>query len=202
MNYLRKGYRFAYNKIWTIFHRMVFLKLGNRVVIKKPIEITPEYISVGDGVTIMHHARLQGISNYLGIKYNPRIVLGEGVSIQQNLHLTCARSVSIGSNTAIAANVTITDIHHPYEDISKPIEHQELIVKEVFIDSDCKIYNNAVILPGVHIGKHSTIGANSVVTGDISDFSVAVGIPARIVKRYNPVSQKWEKTKPDGSFIE
>lgn len=45
------------------------------------------------------------------------------------------------------------------------------------------------------------IGANAVVTHDIPDYSVAVGIPAKIIKRYNQESGKWERTDPDGSFI-
>ena len=49
------------------------------------------------------------------------------------------------------------------------------------------------ILPGVKIGKGSIIGANAVVTKDIPDYSIAVGIPARVVKKYNFQSAKWEK---------
>ena len=46
------------------------------------------------------------------------------------------------------------------------------------------IGTGSVVLPGATIGKHCTIGANSVVTGDIPDYSVAVGAPARVIKRY------------------
>ena len=53
---------------------------------------------------------------------------------------------------------------------------------------------------GASVGKHCVIGAHSVVTHDIPDYCVAVGIPARIVKRYNFKNQKWENTNPDGSF--
>ena len=100
----------------------------------------------------------------------------------------------VGENTAIAAYVTITDIHHPYDDVEIPIEQQNLEVKEVIIGSDCKIYNGAVILPGVHIGNHVTIGANSVVTHDIPSLSVAVGSPAKVIKHYDPDTKVWVKT--------
>ena len=161
--------------------------------IKSPIIITPQFIMLGHNVSIGYHARLEGISQYNGEEFTPCIRLCDYVSVQQNLHLTCAKQVVIGKNTAIAANVTITDIHHPYDDINLPIERQHLVVKEVVIGEDCKIYNNAVILPGVHIGKHVTIGANSVVMRDIPDYSVAVGNPARVVKRYDFIQQKWIK---------
>lgn len=194
-------FRYFYNRLWQIKNSSKFLSLGKGCVIYHPILISKNQIELGNFVTIWHGARIQAITEYLSIKYNPRIVLCDRVSMQQNIHLTCANYIYIGENTAIAANVTITDIHHPYDNIEKPIEMQDLIVGEVIIGSDCKIYNNVVILSNVHIGKHVTIGANSVVTRDIPDFCVAVGSPAYIIKRYNNVSQIWEKTGPSGNFI-
>ncbi|GAB1444321.1 hypothetical protein MASR2M39_31730 [Ignavibacteriales bacterium] len=129
------------------------------------------------------------------------IIFNDYVSIQQNLHLTCAKKIEIGEWTAIAANVTITDIHHPYEDISLPIERQNIMVREVKIGKNCKIYNNAVILPGTSIGNHCTIGANSVVSGVYPDYCVIAGIPARIIKRFNPNLNKWQRTDRNGEFI-
>lgn len=164
--------------------------------------ITPEYVECGEQVYIGFNARIQGIKQYNKIKFSPKIVLENGVSIQQNIHLTCANSVTIGKNTAIAANVTITDIHHPYKDIDTPIEKQDIEVGFVHIGEDCKIYNNAVILPNVTIGKHVTVGANSVVNQDIPDYCVAVGIPAKIIKRYDFTTQSWRKTNPRGEFID
>lgn len=148
-------------------------------------------MELGENVKIWYHGRIEGVNKYNSVCFTPRIILHDGVSIQQNLHLTCAKRVEIGENTAIAANVTITDIHHPYDDINVPIERQDLKVKEVIIGGDCKIYNNVVILPGVHIGKHATIGANSVVTNNLPGFCVAVGNPARVVKKYDFENKKW-----------
>jgi acetyltransferase-like isoleucine patch superfamily enzyme len=176
-----------------MLHKHQFRKYHRTDVIKTPIQITPQYIEMGKNVSIGYHARIQGISSYMGDTFNPHIKIGENVSIQQNLHLTCANSIVIGKNTAIAANVTITDIHHPYDDVSMPIERQKLVVKEVEIGKDCKIYNNAVILPGVHIGKHVTIGANSVVANDIPSFTVAVGSPAKVIRQYDFEKKEWIK---------
>ena len=123
----------------------------------------------------------------------PKIKFCDGVSVQQNLHLTCANRIVIGRNTAIAANVTITDIIHPYTDVSVPIKYQDIEVLEVEIGEDCNICNNSVILPGVHIGNHVTIGANSIVTKDIPDYCVAAGSPAKIIKKYILHTNTWEK---------
>lgn len=155
--------------------------------------ITPHCIVMEKDVHVGVHARIEGVETWNDKMFNPIIIFKTGVTIQQNLHLTCANKISIGKNTAIAANVTITDINHPYTDIDIPIEHQMIEVKEVVIDEDCKIYNNTVILPGVHIGKHVTIGANSVVCHDIPDYCVAVGNPARVIKQYDFKTNRWEK---------
>lgn len=167
----------------------------------KPIHLTPSAIEMHEHVLIYYHARILGVNSYGTKLYSPHIVFNKGVSVQQNLHLTCAESVIIGENTAIAANVSITDIHHPYEDIDIPIEKQELQVKPVIIGADCKINNNVVILPGTQIGKHCIIGANAVVSGVFPDYCVIVGIPARIVKRYDFSTEKWLKTNPNGDYI-
>lgn len=59
--------------------------------------------------------------------------------------------------------------------------------REVSIGDDCWIGGNVTIMPGVTIGKGCTIGAGSVVTKDIPDFSVAIGSPAKVVKKVDPV---------------
>lgn len=163
--------------------------------IKSPIIITPHCIELGENVHIGFHARIEGVERWNNKTFSPQIIFGDGASVQQNLHLTCANRVVIGANTAIAANVTITDIHHSYDYVEIPIEKQMIQVKEVIIGEDCKIYNNAVILPGVHIGKHVTIGANSVVNHDIPEYSVAVGNPAKVVKKYNFETKEWIKVQ-------
>lgn len=173
--------------------------LKSRVI--KPLIITPKYISIGNNVVVLNDCRIQGVDKYNDVFFNPNIIIDDGVSIQQEFHLTCANEIIIGKNTAIAAHVTITDIHHPYTDINMSIEDQDIEVKSVCIGQDCKLYNGAVILPGVTIGNHVTVGANSVVNINIPDYSIVVGLPARIVKRYNFNTQNWEKTDKYGNFI-
>lgn len=184
-----------------MWHKHRFAEFHLSDVIVKPISVTPKYIKLGKHVLVYYHARINGVSKYNNQLYTPFIKIEDGVRIQQNLHLTCAESVEIGENTAIAANVTITDIHHPYTDINIPIEQQDIEVVPVKIGKNCKIYNNSVILPGTIIGNHVTIGANSVVRGIIPDFCVVVGIPAKIIKKYDFSSGKWRKTDVDGNFV-
>ena len=168
-------------------------KCGDGVIIRKPLIFTLRCVSLGRCVYIMPNSRIEGVFEYGGKLFKPSIVIATGVTIQQNLHLTCAKSIIIGENTAIAANVTITDINHTYTNIHKSIDSQPIDVYPVSIGMDCKIYNNAVILPGTTIGKHCIIGAGSVVSGIIPDFCVVVGSPCRIVKKYNFKTHLWEK---------
>lgn len=199
--FLKRSLRFLKRSIWWYAHKNLFKRLGKKSYIYNPLNITPNCINCGKNVSIYKHCRIQGIYRYNSKSFCPEIIIEDNVSIQQNLHLTCGNLIKIGENTAIAANVTITDIHHPYEDIFTPIERQDIVVKAVKIGRNCKIYNNAVILPGCEIGDHVTIAANSVVTKNILNYSVAVGAPAKIVKRYNFDTHQWAMTNSDGSFI-
>lgn len=167
-----------------------FKKWHLKSTIIKPLYITPSFIEIGDRVHIWHNARIEGVR--VSDK-NPKIEIQDGVSIQQNLHLTCAEYVCIGKNTAIVSNVTITDIEHPYAADDIPVVQLPIKIKPTRIGDYCCIYSNSVILSGVTIGNHVIIGANSVVTKDIPDYSVAVGNPARVIKKYNFASQQWEK---------
>ncbi|UQB68756.1 acyltransferase [Epilithonimonas zeae] len=193
---------FKWHRLKTIvWYGLFFQRIGKHCVIFNPTLITPDSIVIGNKVFIGWRARIEGVQQYQAKKFNPRIVINDGVSIQQNVHLTCADSVEIGKNTAIAANVTITDIHHPYDDINMPIEHQEIKTKPVIIGENCKIYNNSVITQGTTIGKNCTVGANSIVSGSFDDYCVIAGAPAKIIKRYSFEKQAWLKTDAKGEFI-
>lgn len=196
---LKMKYYYLKTQLW---YKPFFKNCGKRNLIIKPLLITPEFIKLSNNIFIRNNARIEGISEYAGVKFTPQIIIEEYVSIEQNIHLTCAKEIIIGKNTAIAANVSITDINHPYKDISISIEKQVIEANSVSIGEDCKIYNNSVILPGTKIGRHCTIGANSVVSGQFPDFCVIVGAPATIMKRYSFEKQAWLKTDKEGNFIE
>ena len=101
--------------------------------------------------------------------------------------------VAIGDDVRLAQNVVVTGLNHNYQDVSKPISDQGVITEQVYVGDETWIGANAVILPGVFIGKHCIIAAGSVVTKNIPSNSVAAGNPARIIKQYNSDTEKWEK---------
>lgn len=93
--------------------------------------------------------------------------------------------VTIGDRVQFGPSVSIYAATHETEVQSRRdfIEY----AKPVSIGHDCWIGGNTTIMPGVKIGKGCTIGAGSVVTKDIPDFSVAMGVPAKVVKKVQPV---------------
>lgn len=195
--------RYKYYQILTGLKLLILNRNhGRRNLFIKPILFSYRNVKLGSYVFIRDHGRIEAVVNYKGEKFNPLIVFEDKVSIEQNVHITCANSVYISKNTAIAANVSITDIDHPYVDVTTAPENQDIVVGKVFIGEDCKIYNNVVILPNAHLGKHTVVGANSVVLGNkYPDFCILVGTPAKVVKRYCFKKEAWLSTDKDGCFL-
>lgn len=100
---------------------------------------------------------------------------------------------TIGNNVMLAQNIVVSGLNHGYEDIHLPPRLQKETCAPIIISDDVWIGSNSVITAGVTIGKHAVIGAGSVVTKDVPDFSVAVGNPAKVIKKYNPEKGVWEK---------
>jgi acetyltransferase-like isoleucine patch superfamily enzyme len=111
------------------------------------------------------------------VQIGDRCLIGRGSGIVGHL------AIDIGDDVWTGHYVYITDQNHGYADRDRPISQQTQPERPVTIGSGSWIGHGTVVLPGATIGRHVVIGANSVVTGTIPDFSVAVGAPARVVKR-------------------
>lgn len=101
--------------------------------------------------------------------------------------------ITIGNNVILAQNIVISGLNHGYENIDIPPRLQKVSVNPIHIADDVWIGANCVITAGVTIGKHSVIGAGSVVTKHIPEYAVAVGNPARVIKRYDFSLASWVK---------
>lgn len=100
--------------------------------------------------------------------------------------------VSIGTNVMLAQNVVISGLNHNYEDVTLSPLLQNFTTETIVISDDVWIGANVVITAGVTVGEHAVIGAGSVVTKDVLPYSVYVGNPAKIVKKYNFETKVWE----------
>ncbi len=112
-----------------------------------------------------------------------QIKCNRNISFGRNLTIECKNSIDIGQDTIIAENVSIRDTDHKFSDTAVPIRSQGCTVSPVRIGNDVWIGFGVVITKGVTIGDGCVIGANSVVTRDIPPYSVAVGVPARVIKK-------------------
>lgn len=184
-----------YRRIFTKFYLKNFFGcIGRNTIVYKQFRlINPDGVFLGNNVVLLGNSRIELVKEYMAGRYKPKLILGNDSQIHQNCHITCANSIEIGNNVIVVSNVTITDIIHPYDDPYTPINRTELITIPVKIGDQSYIYNNSVILPGTIIGKHCIIGANSVVRGNIPDYSIAVGNPAKVVKQYNFETKSWQR---------
>jgi acetyltransferase-like isoleucine patch superfamily enzyme len=101
--------------------------------------------------------------------------------------------VSIGDNVMFAQHVVVSGLNHGYKDIGTPPALQKVECNLISISDDVWIGANSVITAGVSIGRHSIVGAGSVVTKTIPDYCIVVGNPARIIKTYNFTTNEWER---------
>ena len=121
----------------------------------------------------------------------PAMRIGSGCVFGYANHITAVRKVIIGDKVLTANNVYISDNLHAYEDISQPIISQQVLFKgEVVIGDGCWIGENACII-GASVGRNSVIGANAVVTRNIPEYSVAVGAPAVVIRRFDKTLGRW-----------
>ena len=160
----------------------------------KPLRLVgSKYIFIDSDCYIMPLGRFEALQSYNGKAYNGKLIIQKEVAIGQGAHIVAANELVIEKNATISSYVFISDHHHCYEDISTKILDQPLYIKQVTIGEGCLIGRGVAILAGGSVGKHSVIGANSVVNSHIPDYCVAVGIPAKVIKRFDFERNKWVK---------
>jgi lipopolysaccharide O-acetyltransferase len=130
----------------------------------------------------------------------PLIRIGADVAMNDYVHIGAIESVSIGDRVLIASKVFISDHHHGsygkdgvHSNPSIPPGQRQLYASPVAIEEDVWIGEFVSVLAGVRIGKGSVIGTMSTVTHDIPPYSIAVGSPARVIKRFNFENEMWER---------
>ena len=109
------------------------------------------------------------------------VVIGDYTRI--GIHNTIIGPVCIGNHVNLAQGIMVTALNHNFEDKTKRIDEQGITTKPVIIGDDVWIGANAVILPGVTIGKHCVVAAGAVVTKDVPDNTIVGGVPAKEIKK-------------------
>jgi galactoside O-acetyltransferase len=159
----------------------------------------PGHIHIGAGVGIGRHVTLRANTDK-----SPGITLGDGVAINDSVVINANRGqvalgerswlgpfclvygnggVTIGSNVLIAGHSSINTVSHSIQRCDIPVNDQPVLIDPVVIEDDVWIGLNAVILQGVTIGRGAIVGAGAVVNRSIPSWSIAVGVPARVIGR-------------------
>jgi lipopolysaccharide O-acetyltransferase len=164
-------------------------------LIRFPIDIRgAKKVKFGSGLTTGKYCRIEALGD------KDCLELGKNIEINDFVHITSLQKVYIGDNVLIASKVYISDVSHgnysgdETQDNPDSIPNKRaLYAKSVTINSNSWIGESVSVLPGVEIGKGCIIGANSVVTKSIPAYSIAVGNPAKVIKSFNFVTEKWER---------
>lgn len=198
---IRRIIKFINNRIKARLYKFLMGSFGRKSIITSPLKIDgKKRIYIGNKVIIEYKTWLAAMP--LTGYDNCKLEIKDGVNIGHFNHIYATKSIIIGENVLTADRVYISDNLHCYEDINIPIKQQPIIQKkEVIIGAGSWLGENVCVI-GAKIGKQCVIGANSVVIHDIPDYCVAVGSPAKIIKRYDYSTQIWKKTNYKGEFID
>jgi acetyltransferase-like isoleucine patch superfamily enzyme len=183
-----------------LVYRRLFAAMGDGVYIQHGVEfLSTTSIEIGNGVHIFKNVRLDAKGHP-----NNQIYLGNGVAIERNVDIGCLENtcihieedtfigpnvciagpgnIRIGKQCMIASQSGIYANNHNVADTLLPMQKQGVTRQGIVIEDDCWLGHGVTVLDGVTIGKGSVIGAGAVVTKDIPPYSVAVGIPAKVIK--------------------
>jgi lipopolysaccharide O-acetyltransferase len=168
---------------------------GARIV-RRPVYLRGRrHMRFGRGFTSGPGLRIDAFGTGDGVL----ISIGDDVQLNDAVHIAAIGAIEIGNRVLIASRVFITDHNHgsytgeAQDSPLSPPATRKLSFAPVRIEDDVWIGENVSVLPGVTIGRGAVIGTGSVVTRDVPAFCIAAGVPARVIKRWDPDTNRWER---------
>ena len=197
----------SFYELWKLGINLIKTKIffPKARLIRFPFDIRgKKYIKYGKNFTTGVGCRIEAynFNNRISDRKNPQLIIGNNVQINDYVHLSCAESVIIEDNVLIASKVYVSDLNHGNYSSLKNLEHscpdeivkdRKIFTKPVKICQNTWLGENVAVLSGVTIGKNSIIGANSVISKNIPENCIAVGNPAKVIKKYNFETRRWDK---------
>lgn len=172
-------------RLWVKwFVNPFFSKRGRGSVVKRGarLNVTPiNPFVLGAGSVIERYTVVDNAVGAVVIGCDTRIGLGN----------TVIGPVRVGDHVITAQHVVLSGLNHNYEDVGRTIREQGVSTRPIVIEDDVWIGANSTVTAGVTIGRHSIVAAGSVVAKDIPPFSVCAGVPARMIKYYDPERKAW-----------
>lgn len=158
------------------------IRLGRSVYLDHGVYLhaAPGGLEIGDHSWLMSGCRLH-VFNYrniahAGIRIGSRVFLGEETLMRGQ------GGIVVGDNVLFGPRVQVLAVDHVFTDSTRPIMEQGITAVGIRIEDGCWIGAGAIILDGVTIGAGACIGAGAVVTKSVPPHSLAVGVPARVVR--------------------
>ena len=196
MEKIHNIYRKIRDKIFTLLYRFSFKELAPRSTLSMPFSVEgARNIAIKKNVFIKPNAWFLALNHSNSTSKNPKISIDEGTYIGRNAHIVSLKSIRIGKNVLMGDNVYIADNFHRFNRVDIPYKSQGVGFKaEVEIGDGTWLGENVCVISS-KIGKQCIIGANSLVINDLPDYCMAVGSPARIIKKYSHTTKSWERIK-------
>lgn len=182
--------RSVIRRVCTPYWKWRFARFGPGSTLSSPsLLVGTSCIEIGSRVRIWHSGRLEAIRTETSIG---RIIIGDDTTIQPYVHIGAVMKVEIGKGVLMASGVYISDHDHCFQDpYAPPVSNQTVVACPVAIGDFVWLGQRSMVLKGVRIGEHSVIGAGAVVSKDIPAYCVAVGSPARVIRRYSFSQRRW-----------
>lgn len=185
--------------------RMIIFAIRTKFVFKDarlirfPFDIRGRrFVSVSKGFTTGFGCRIEAVP----LNNKKTLLIGENFQMNDYVHITAMESVIIGNNVLIASKVYISDCSHGSYAGDKFDSHpdsipkdREMVSKPIKIEDNVWLGEFVSVLPGVTIGKGTIVGANSVVSKSLPPYVIAVGAPAKAIKKFNVENNHWERIK-------
>jgi acetyltransferase-like isoleucine patch superfamily enzyme len=187
----------AYAALWS--RRFGRWGAGTRLYNPAAIEGAAN-IHLGADVLVAAHSCLA--ANPATGAENCRLEIGDGCRIGRFNHIYATRRIIFGRRVLTANGVYVADNRHEFADPNLAVLDQPVRqLADVVIGDGAWLGHNVCII-GASIGRNAVVGANAVVTRDLPDHCVAVGAPARIIRRFDPGAGVWRATSADGRFTD
>ena len=167
---------------------------------KSPRLLGLGHMRIGRHFNAGDHVWIEAVVAYRGILYSPELTLGDHINLSDNVHIACLHRVTIGDGLLSGSQVLISDhTHGVYSGADQsapstpPAARPLHSTGAVTIGRNVWLGDGVRVLAGAEIGDGAIIGANSVVRGSIPAETIAVGSPARPVRRWSPEQHAWVK---------
>jgi len=196
--------KFLFRLVYSYLYKYRFAKCGNNLILTRPFKIHGfSHIYIGKNFTAGRNLWLDAITCHNNQNFDPQIEIKDNVSLGNEVHIACTNRIKIGNNVLIGSYVIITDHNHGYYDSFHFAKHESPDIPPVKrkltddgyveIGDNVWIGDKVSILPYSKIGNGTIIGSNSIVKGEIPPFTIAVGIPAKVIKKYDFNKKMWVK---------